>query len=351
MMGTTTSNSAARSRPKTSSAYLTASALSNAGFKGWPLVIMTALAGREASWNPTALNNNPNTGDYSVGLFQINYFGYLLKGRTAEYGAPSALLSNPQDQANAAYKLVGGNSLANLQPWALTSSPAAGVVPVGSTASIGKNTLAPYMPAAISAASEVGTFGPAPASAIAQASAWPGASPLGNALSSGGNTSSSSAASAAARMSSSSSGCSTKGANGDGVVTKFGGVLGVGGVTLTYCELKALVGGLCIAAGGVVIVLGMASLIVGSLGGRGAGAKSIAPTVVVAQAAGRVVGKSRSRSASQGSSTRSTPRLAARSDISIKERHRQEGLARRDAEAADFQKDVDAENRRWNRAS
>src|SRR5579863_8787730 len=107
--GATTTNPVSRSRPKTSSAYLTASALYNAGFKGWPLVVMTALAGREAKWDPTALNNNPNTGDYSVGLWQINYFGSLLPGRTAEYGSPQSLLSNPQDQANAVYKLAGGN--------------------------------------------------------------------------------------------------------------------------------------------------------------------------------------------------------------------------------------------------
>ena len=281
-MTVTTTTPTARQRPKTSAQYLTASALHNAGFKGWPLVVMTALAGREARWNPTALNNNPNTGDYSVGLFQINYFGSLLPGRTAEYGSPSSMLSNPQEQANAAYKLAGGNSLSNLQPWALTSSPASGVTPVGSTASIGKNTLAPYIPSAMSAASEVGTFGPASASQIGQASAWPGASPLGNALSSGGGLNAT-----AQGIINQTGGCNTKGAKGDGVVFGTGGIAGVGSFKFTYCELKALIGGLSIAGGGLLIVIGLASLVVGSLGGRSKGAQSIAPVIVVARASGR----------------------------------------------------------------
>ena len=282
-MSVTTTNPTARQRPKTTSQYLTASALHNAGFKGWPLVVMTALAGREARWNPTALNNNPNTGDYSVGLWQINYFGSLAPGRTAEYGSPSSLLSNPQDQANAVYKLAGGNSLSNLQPWALTSSPASGVTPVGSTASVGQNTLAPYIPSAMAAASEVGTFGPASPSQIAQASAWPGASPLGNALSSGGS-SLNSTAQGIINKAVTGSGCSAK-----GNVFSTGGVAGVGSFTFTYCELKALLGGLSIAAGGIVMVIGFASLIVGSLGGRSKGAAAIAPVILVARAGGRGV--------------------------------------------------------------
>jgi hypothetical protein len=288
-MGATTTNPVSRQRPRTSSAYLTASALSNAGFKGWPLVVMTALAGREAKWDPTALNNNPNTGDYSVGLFQINYYGSLLQGRTAAYGAPSTLLSNPQDQANAVYKLAGGNNLSNLQPWALTSSPASGVTPVGSTASVGQNTLLPYMASATSAAAEVGTFGPASASQIAQASAWPGASPIGSALSSGGNSATAAAIAAVPGGATQNSGCNAK-----GTVFKTGGVAGVGSFSFTYCELKALTGGLMIAAGGVILVIGFASLIVGGLGGKPAKA-ALGPTVLVAQAAGKLAGASRRR--------------------------------------------------------
>ena len=307
-MGATTTNPVSRQRPKTSSAYLTASALYNAGFRGWPLVVMTALAGRESKWNPTALNNNPSTGDYSVGLYQINYYGDLLQGRTAEYGSPQTLLSNPQDQANAVYKLAGGNNLSNLQPWALTSSPASGVTPVGSTASVGQNTLAPYMASATSAAAEVGTFGPASAAQIAQANAWPGASPIGSALTSGGDTSGAQATADAATLAAannSGSGCSAK-----GNVFGEGGVAGIGSFNFTYCELKAILGGLAIAAGGLLMTVGLVSLVVGGLGSKGA-KSALGPTVVVAQFAGRTARKATgSRRTSSGDSEVSAPASA-----------------------------------------
>ena len=62
---------------------------------------------------------------------------------------------------------------------------------------------------------------------------------------------------------------------------------------ITYCEAKAFLGAMSLAAGGFCIVIGLASLIVGSLGGRSAGAKSLAPTILVAQAAGKVAGRTR----------------------------------------------------------
>jgi len=284
-MTVTTTNPTARQRPKTSAAYLTASALYNAGFRGWPLTVMTALAYRESKWNPTIVNNNPSTKDYSIGLWQLNYFGNLGPERTQEYGySASQLQSNPQDQANEVFKIAGGNALSNLQPWALTSSPASGVTPVGSTASIGQNTLAPAMPAAMAAVAEVGTFGPAPANQIAQASSWPGASPLGNALTSGGGYIPPTFQGAAAgSYAVSPIACGSKGSGGNGVI------FGVLGFQFTYCELKAITGGLAIAAGGLVMVIGLASLIVGSLGGRSKGAASIAPVIIVARASGRGV--------------------------------------------------------------
>jgi hypothetical protein len=38
----------------------------------------------ESGGNSSALNNNPRTGDYSVGLFQINLFGRLATSRPSE---------------------------------------------------------------------------------------------------------------------------------------------------------------------------------------------------------------------------------------------------------------------------
>jgi hypothetical protein len=38
----------------------------------------------ESTLDPTIVNNNPDTYDYSVGLFQINLFGELAKNRPSE---------------------------------------------------------------------------------------------------------------------------------------------------------------------------------------------------------------------------------------------------------------------------
>lgn len=79
----------------------------NGGPPGWaPLMAGIAIA--ESGGNAGILNNTPATGDYSVGLWQINYFANLLPGRTAEYGSPQALANDPNLQAKAAISLFGG---------------------------------------------------------------------------------------------------------------------------------------------------------------------------------------------------------------------------------------------------
>lgn len=82
---------------------------SQGGDPRWaPLMAGIALA--ESSGDTTALNNTPSTGDYSVGLWQINYYGPLLPGRTAEYGSPSTLQGSPPAQAKAAIALFGNGA-------------------------------------------------------------------------------------------------------------------------------------------------------------------------------------------------------------------------------------------------
>lgn len=62
--------------------------------------VMAAIAIAESGGRPSALNDTPP--DYSVGLWQINYYGSLLPGRSREFGSPQALLASPAAQARAA---------------------------------------------------------------------------------------------------------------------------------------------------------------------------------------------------------------------------------------------------------
>lgn len=75
----------------------------------------------DPSGDPKVINDNPSSGDYSVGLWQINYYGSLLKPRSDRYGAPQALANDPLAQAKAAVDLAqNGKGLSN---W--TTYPAA----------------------------------------------------------------------------------------------------------------------------------------------------------------------------------------------------------------------------------
>jgi Lysozyme like domain len=81
--------------------------IANGGPPGWaPLMAGIAIA--ESGGNTAALNNTPATGDYSVGLWQINYYDGLLASRTNAYGSPAALQADPNLQAKAAISLFGG---------------------------------------------------------------------------------------------------------------------------------------------------------------------------------------------------------------------------------------------------
>ena len=240
-----------RTRPPSNGAYYTASVLYNAGFRGWPLTVMTAIAGRESTWNPSSLNNNPNTSDYSVGLFQINYFGDLLQSRTQQYGSPAQLQSSPDAQARAAYNLAGGNSLSGLSNWALAASPAAGQAP---TPTVQGYSITPWLPQAAAAAAAVGTFGPAQASQTGSVNSWPssgGPSVMAGGYGSGTPTATLTSAPGG-------TGCGAKG-------TIFKVPLGP---SFTYCNLKAFVGGLALVAGGAIAIVGVGLIIVAATGSK-----------------------------------------------------------------------------------
>lgn len=82
--------------------------------------VMAAIAQAESSGHTDVINDNPSTGDYSVGLWQINYFRGLLGPRSQRYGSPAQLQANPDLQARAAVDLAAnGNGLGN---WSTYSS-------------------------------------------------------------------------------------------------------------------------------------------------------------------------------------------------------------------------------------
>lgn len=76
--------------------------------------VMAAIAMAESGGHTGVVNDTPSTGDYSVGLWQINYFGNLAPGRTQQFGSPDQLGGDPASQARAAIALAGdGGGLSN----------------------------------------------------------------------------------------------------------------------------------------------------------------------------------------------------------------------------------------------
>jgi len=51
-----------------------------------------AIGTAESSLDYRVINDTPATGDYSVGIWQINYYGSLYAGRAAAYGTPQDLV-------------------------------------------------------------------------------------------------------------------------------------------------------------------------------------------------------------------------------------------------------------------
>jgi Lysozyme like domain len=86
---------------------------------GDPAAALTAAAIVFSSENPAGnaglVNDTPATGDYSVGLFQINYYGNLLQSRTAQFGDPATFAADPNLQVKAAIAMSSNGT--NWQPW------------------------------------------------------------------------------------------------------------------------------------------------------------------------------------------------------------------------------------------
>jgi len=80
---------------------------------------LTAAAIVFSSENPSGnagiVNDTPETGDYSVGLWQVNFYGDLLGTRSAQFGSPEAFAADPNAQAKAAIALSQNGT--NWQAW------------------------------------------------------------------------------------------------------------------------------------------------------------------------------------------------------------------------------------------
>lgn len=66
----------------------------------WPYVNAKAIMMKESRNNPLTVNDNPATGDYSVGCFQVNIIGSLASSRPSE-----DWLKNPENNVAYAYQM------------------------------------------------------------------------------------------------------------------------------------------------------------------------------------------------------------------------------------------------------
>jgi hypothetical protein len=185
---------------------------------------MAGIAVAESGGNAGVLNDTPSTGDYSVGLWQINYYDGLLSGRTAEYGSPAALAADPNAQAKAAIALFGGGpGISNWKGDATYNAwQAAG---------------APQQPSS------------------AAVSGW-----LGGKDTTGAGT--------AVPETSGATSTGNTGASGSGSACTLN-ILGA--CILSASELKAIRGGLLLVAGGIVMGLGTFEMVMTALKGTQAG--------------------------------------------------------------------------------
>jgi hypothetical protein len=68
--------------------------------------ILAAIGGPESGYDYTVINDTPATGDYSVGIWQVNYLGSLYAERSKQFGTPEQMVTDGIfRQAPAAYAI------------------------------------------------------------------------------------------------------------------------------------------------------------------------------------------------------------------------------------------------------
>lgn len=83
----------------------------------WDQLTAIAVARAESGMNPLAKNDNPATGDYSIGCFQINLYG-----SNALYRPSEAELYNPEINVAYAWKLYTSNRNSFIGQWGVCIS-------------------------------------------------------------------------------------------------------------------------------------------------------------------------------------------------------------------------------------
>lgn len=83
--------------------------------------IFAAIAQAESGLDYRVINDTPATGDYSVGLWQINYYGSLYASRAAEFGTPAQLVAGGLTKQAIAANAIGATSFT---PWSTFNSGA-----------------------------------------------------------------------------------------------------------------------------------------------------------------------------------------------------------------------------------
>lgn len=99
-------------------------ALKHTGWRDWPLVEAIAVAIAESGikkdgvWyvRPEVINDNPRTGDYSIGIWQNNYIRKLRAERTRKYGPPEGQ-KDPKTNAITAWRIFHEEGRDSFQPW------------------------------------------------------------------------------------------------------------------------------------------------------------------------------------------------------------------------------------------
>jgi hypothetical protein len=80
-----------------------------------PIAVGIVFGAENPAGNAGLVNDTPATGDYSVGLWQINYYGGLLTMRSAQFGSPEDFAADPSAQARAAIAMSRNGT--NWAPW------------------------------------------------------------------------------------------------------------------------------------------------------------------------------------------------------------------------------------------